>query len=158
MISSRESIMVALQTVLSNVTFAPLANGSTTWVADQQGVKVGRRLKLWTDVPMTMQPACFIAAHSEDDLNKSENTPTLTTINADVFVYIKTNDVTCVPAIDLNNVLDGIDAALAPSPVTGKQTLGGLVSHCRRDGKIMLDPGDLDGQGLAIIPIKILVP
>jgi hypothetical protein len=79
-------------------------------------------------------------------------------LSADIYVYTKTNDSTAVPAIDLNNILDGVDARLAPSPVTGKQTLGGLVSHCRRDGEVMLDPGDLDGQALAIIPIKIFVP
>jgi hypothetical protein len=151
MITSRETIMTALTALLDGVTFAPLAMGETTWA-----IPVGRRLKLWTDVPL--QPACFVAVHSETDAYQSEVTPSKTTISADVYVYIKTGDASSVPAIDLNNVLDGIDAALAPNVLTGRQTLGGFVSHCRRDGQVMLDPGDLDGQGLAIIPIKILVP
>jgi hypothetical protein len=53
--------------------------------------------------------------------------------------------------------LDVIDAALAPNPVTRKQTLGGLVSHVWIDGKVMKGPGDLDGDGVAVIPVKILV-
>jgi hypothetical protein len=40
--------------------------------------------------------------------------------------------------------------------VTGRQTLGGLVSHCWIDGKIMKDSGDIDGDGIAVIPVKIL--
>jgi hypothetical protein len=151
MISSRETIMTALTALLDGVTFLPLAMGETTWA-----IPVGRRLKMWTDVPQ--QPACFLVVHSENDAYQSEVTPSKTTISADVFVYIKTGDASSIPAIDLNNVLDGIDAALAPNVLTGKQTLGGLVSHCRREGQVMLDPGDLDGQGLAIIPIKIFVP
>jgi hypothetical protein len=161
MITSREPIWTALQTLLSGVTFTT-TNGAapaTTWAYQADGVtKVGRRLKLWSDVPAAQQPACFLTGHVETDAFKSELTPGLTTLEGTIYVYIKTNDAMCIPAIDLNSILDGIDAVMAPSPVTGKQTLGGLVSHCRRDGKIMLDPGDLDGQGLAIIPIKILVP
>lgn len=43
-----------------------------------------------------------------------------------------------------------------PTSVTRKQTLGGLVPHCWIDGKVMKDPGDLDGDGIAVIPLKIL--
>ena len=55
---------------------------------------------------------------------------------------------------DINSVLDAIDAALAPSG-EARQTLGGLVSHCRVDGTVMRDPGDLDGDGMVIVPISI---
>jgi hypothetical protein len=154
MIASREPIAAALKALLDIVAFPALtgsAGAATTWA-----IPVGRRLKLWTEVPL--QPACFLTVHSEDDAYTSELTPSKTTITGDLFVYFKTTDPDAVPATDLNNILDGIDAAIKPSPVTGKQTLGGLVSHCRREGRVMLDPGDLDGQGLAIIPIKIYVP
>jgi hypothetical protein len=151
MITAREPIMIAFTALLDSVTFLSLAMGDTTWA-----IPVGRRLKLWTDVPL--QPACFVAVHSESDVYQSEVTPGKTTISADLYVYFKTGDPSSIPAVDLNNILDGVDAALAPNVLTGKQTFGGLVSHCRREGQVMLDPGDLDGQGLAIIPIKIFVP
>jgi len=37
-----------------------------------------------------------------------------------------------------------------------RQTLGGMVSHCRIDGQVMKDPGDLDGDALLWVPLKIL--
>ncbi|UFW91053.1 hypothetical protein BjapCC829_21945 [Bradyrhizobium barranii] len=151
MIVSREPIYTALKALLQGVTFVALSGGATTWA-----VPVSRRLKLWNEVPI--QPACFIAAHQENDAYSSELTPSKTTISADLYVYTKTGDETVEQAVDLNLILDGIDTALKPSVLTGKQTLGGLVSHCRREGQVMLDPGDLDGQALAIIPIKIFVP
>jgi hypothetical protein len=152
MIVSREPIAVALAALLDSVTFAPLTSGDTYWKQP-----TGRRLKLWSDVSV-QQPACFLSMHAEDDTYTSELTPSKTVITGEIYVYFKTNDATAVPATDLNYILDGIDAALKPSPVTGKQTLGSLVSHCRREGKVLLDPGDIDGQGLALIPIKIFVP
>jgi hypothetical protein len=53
--------------------------------------------------------------------------------------------------------MDALDAALMASPVANnRQTLGGLVSHCRVDGAVLKDPGDLDGDGLLWVPLKIL--
>jgi hypothetical protein len=152
MIANREAVMTALVARLNAVTFTALSTGETTWAQP-----VSRRLKLWSDTTL-LQPALFVAVHAENDVYTSELTPSRTTITANLFVYIKTNDANSTPAIDLNRVLDGIDAAIAPTASAGKLTLGGLISHCRRDGQVMLDPGDLDGQGLAIIPIKILGP
>jgi hypothetical protein len=31
-----------------------------------------------------------------------------------------------------------------------------LVFHCFVDGRIMRDPGDIDGDGISVIPVKIL--
>jgi hypothetical protein len=146
MITSRETIMAAL-----------LARLQTTAGV----VTVSRRVKLWTDVPPAEQPAIFIAEHGEDVAHRSENTPGLVTIGVDLFVYVYTGEPGGVPATTLNTVLDAIDAALAPSGadmVRGRQTLGGLVSHCFVNGSVFKDPGDLDNQGLAVVPIKILVP
>ena len=54
--------------------------------------------------------------------------------------------------------LDALEEALAPPPGFDRQTLGGLVHYCRIEGRVVKDPGDLDGQGLALVPIKILAP
>jgi hypothetical protein len=56
----------------------------------------------------------------------------------------------------LNPLIDAVDAALKRSPISNGQTLGGLVSHCYIDGKTMKDDGDFDGNGTAVIPVKIL--
>ncbi len=43
-------------------------------------------------------------------------------------------------------------------PGTGNLTLGGLVQRVWIDGEAFRDPGDLDSQGLVIVPLKIQYP
>jgi hypothetical protein len=146
--------MTALVALLETTTFVRLATTETRFR------RVSRRIKLWADVPPSEQPALFITEHDENPAYQSESLPGKTTMGCDLFVYFATGkDNNSTPATDLNNILDGIDAVLKPAPAYGnKQTLGGLVSHVRIDGKVMKDPGDLDGQGLIVIPLKIFVP
>jgi hypothetical protein len=118
----------------------------------------GRRLKIWTEV--AIQPACFLYEHGEMRTHQSSNLPK-DGLNVDIYVYVKTGDPNAVPATLLDNALDAIDAALAPTgadKIRNRQTLGGLVEHCFVDGRVVKDPGDLDGQGVAVVPIVILVP
>ena len=144
MTPSRETIMQAL--------FARLETAGSFATAS-------RRLRLWTALAPADAPALFLAERSETRDRPSEATPGRTTLEADIFLYTYAGeDPNAVPASSMNALLDSIDAALAPDPVTGTQTLGGLVSHCWIAGKILNDPGDLDGKGVAILPVKILVP
>lgn len=141
----REAVMEALKALI---------------VATESFVTVSRRVKLWTDVPTAEQPACFIAEHGEGRAHQSENLPK-DTIDCDLFIYTSAPNSDDVPASILNAALAAIDAALAPAGadlMRNRQTLGNLVSHCFIDGQVFKDPGDLDGQGLAVIPIKILCP
>ena len=69
-------------------------------------------------------------------------------------------DETAVPADTIDDLLDAIDGALAPAAIDqlsngGRQTLGGLVYDCRIDGEVELAPGDVQGKGSTIVPIKI---
>jgi hypothetical protein len=116
-----------------------------------------RRVKLWTDVSSADKPAIFMAEHGETYVRKGEALPAVITMDVELLIYIDAGkDQSVTPITVLNPLIDAVDAALAPSPVTGKQTLGGLVTHCWIEGKVMKDPGDLDGDGVAVIPIKIL--
>lgn len=67
-----------------------------------------------------------------------------------------------VPASVLNPLLDAIFSVLSPGPVASTgiraQTLGGLVYDCWIAGRIIRVNGYRDGQALAIIPARILVP
>jgi hypothetical protein len=66
-----------------------------------------------------------------------------------------------VGAALLNNVMDAFDAAFALSGsdlLVGRNTLGGMVYNCRIDGKALKDPGDIDGDALLIVPIKLILP
>jgi hypothetical protein len=65
-------------------------------------------------------------------------------------------------ATQLNNQI--VDAALTALLPTGgdtlaeRFTLGGLAYHVWVNGKVFKDSGDMDGQGLVLVPISILLP
>ncbi len=148
---SREAVMAALVAKLQGAAFSAPVNGKTTFAS------MSRRLKLWADTPKSQRPALFLTEHREQQSYQSEALQGRTTLNVDLFVYIDASDMNTVPAISLNIIMDAIETALKPAPTDdGRQTLGGLVSHCRIDGQVMKDPGDLDGDGLLWVPLKIV--
>ena len=142
MLSGRETIYSALFTLVSSVPGL---------------VTTSRRLVHWSDVSPEMQPALFQAQINQAAQPRPEGLPTRWTLKADIWLYVNTGqDPGAIPAILLNNFMDAIEAALAPSLVTGKQTLGGLVSHCWIAGEVLTDEGTLGPQAVAAIPIEIL--
>ena len=142
MTAAREAIMTALFALVSAA--GPFATAS-------------RRLQLWTELSAGETPAIFMAEREEQYDRKGEGLPPVVTMNVDLYIYTKPGlESGVTPSSVLNPLLDAIDAALAPSRVTGRLTLGGIVTHCRIEGKVFKDPGDIDGEGMAIIPIKIL--
>lgn len=146
---ARETVMTALVGLLAGTRFALPVNGQSGFVS------VSRRLKLWSDVPKSQRPALFVAEHREQQSHQNEGLPAKTTLAVDLFIYIDSGDKNTIPAIALNTILDALEAALRPANGS-RQTLGGLVSHCRIDGAVLKDPGDLDGDGLLWVPLKIL--
>ena len=119
-------------------------------------VTASRRLKLWTDLSAAEKPAIFQYERDDTYSNGKQYLP-IVEMNVELYVYTAPGmDSGITPVSIMNPLLDAIDAALATGRVNGKQTLGGLVSHVWIDGKVMKDPGDIDGDGLAMIPIKIL--
>jgi hypothetical protein len=142
---NREAIYTALFSLVS---------GSASFVT------TGRRVKLWSDMNPSDFPALFVNQRDNGYSRGGEHVPAKVTLEADIIIYTSTGlDPNVVPATELNNLLDAIDTALAPSPVpNSRQTLGGLVEHCWIEGQIIVVPGDSDGIGLAMIPVKILVP
>lgn len=122
-------------------------------------VTASRRVQLWSDVPPSSKPALFLYEGDTEYVRGSEAVPQKVTLSAQILIYTSNGkDPNVIPATQLNDLMDAIDTVLAPSPVTGLQTLGGLVSHCWIEGKVIVATGDLDGNGLAVIPIKMLVP
>jgi hypothetical protein len=147
----REAVMAALVALLEGVVFAQPVNGQTGFVS------VSRRLKLWADVPKSQRPTLFISEHREQQSYQNEALPAKTTLSVDLFIYIDSSDRNTIPASALNTIMDALEGALRASPLANnRQTLGGLVSHCRIDGAVLKDPGDLDGDGLLWVPLKIL--
>ncbi|HXY57616.1 MAG TPA: hypothetical protein VEH76_03455 [Methylocystis sp.] len=149
---AREAVMTALVARLQSIVFSAPVNGQTSFLT------VSRRLKLWGEAPKSQRPALFVTEHREQPSYQSEALPIRTTLSVDLFIYIDSSDQNTVPASALNIILDAIDAALKPGPANNnRQTLGGLVSHCRIEGQVLKDPGDLDGDGLLWVPLKLLV-
>jgi hypothetical protein len=63
-----------------------------------------------------------------------------------------------IPASLLNPLIDYVDVTLRGSNQSGRQTLGGIVDHVWRDGATLFVGGDLEGDGLAAIPIRVRIP
>ncbi len=139
---NREAIMQALFGLLCRST-----NFATT----------GRRLIWWTKV--AAQPAMFLRNAGEQYMQRRTGMPAKVLMECEIWLYNKSGETEGEPpAAGLNDLIDAIDAALKPAPGFEAQTLGGLVTHCWIEGKVELHPGDLDGQAIAIVPAKILVP
>lgn len=123
---------------------------------------VSRRVKLFADVPSSAQPACFQAEHGTTE-QEATGFPQKTLLEANWIIYqCVGRDKSAIPAIENNLIIGGVRRALAPTTddpgFPKRNTLGGLVHHCFIGGRIFKDPGDIDDQGMIVIPIKVLVP
>jgi hypothetical protein len=149
MSAKREDIAVKLLAVIA---------GAYQW-----GSPPSRRLKLWSDVPAAQRPAAFLQEPGETRIAQSL-TLTKRAFKFRLFVYTNAKPVNAETpgASEINAILDAIDKAFEPSgadKLTGRMTLGGIaVQHCQINGEILIDAGDLDGDGLAVVPIQVLMP
>lgn len=122
-----------------------------------------RRVKLFSDVDQTQQPACFQAEHDER-VAQLANLPYKQVWKCSWIIYqSKGLNPKAVPAVENNLIVDALFLVLAPKPVdpgfgNKRNTLNGLVYSVIVDGEIMKDPGDIDNQGMIVLPISILVP
>ena len=126
-------------------------------------ITTSRRVKLFADVPFDQQAAGFQAEHGEISEQKT-GLPYKTVLEANWIIYqCVGNSKSQLGAIENNRILQSARKVLSPKPqdvgfFEKRNTLGGLVHHCFISGRIFKDPGDIDGQGMLVIPIKLLVP
>jgi hypothetical protein len=120
-----------------------------------------RRLKLWSEAPAALRPALFqLEAGAEIYTWTSPATPRRT-LEAKLFLYFDARDPAIPGASAINAALDALDAALTPvgaDLALGRQTLGGIVHDCKINGVPLRDPGDLDGDGLAVVAVRVVLP
>lgn len=140
-----EAIFQALFQLVSGVT----ANGSGF-------VTAGRKLRHWTDVPAPNQPAVY-QCQGPEYYKTRQGLPPIVTLTCKLWLYAKYPPDGSPSSPVLNPLKDAIFAALAPSPVTGVQSLGGLVYHAWIEGETLTDEGVLGDQAVILIPVKILV-
>lgn len=120
-----------------------------------------RRLQITEDVSSVDKPAMFLVCHKETHVKGKSMAPAIRTLEYVAWFFIDTGlDPNVLPDTELNALIDSIDPStggvLAPAGGTLQQTLGGLVTNCYIDGEIIRVPGDVDGNGLAVVPIKVV--
>lgn len=123
---------------------------------------ITRRIRLFADVGTDQQPWCGQAEHGLMEAQITDM-PYKTTMEANWIVYQATaQDDKAIGAITNNLIMQGVRKVMAPKPKDigwpKRNTLGGLVYHCFISGRVFKDPGDIDGQGMMVIPLKLLVP
>ena len=142
---SREAIAAALFTQLQTV-------GSSI-------ATYSRRPQLWNDT--TPMPALYMGQTKETITYSGDNTATaLMVLEFPITLYVNAGlDPNVTPDTLINNLLDAIDAVLAPLPYPpNQQNLGGVCAYARRDGEMIRIPGYLDGQGGVYFTVRVLVP
>lgn len=152
----RTQVKNALLTKLATVTFPASVNGHSTWVS------TSRRLKLFNAVDPSTQPALFMVQHKEGYQNRGPGTPPRRYLDIGLWCYAPTSDPSVIGDDILDSFEQGIEAVMVPdNPQRNELTLGGLCFWCRitRDeGLFIRDPGDIDGQALLVLPVRILLP
>jgi len=109
-------------------------------------------------------PVLMMYERPEEIKNPGLATPAIRTWYVWLLVVFRNPSKVDPGASILNPILDGIEAALAPTgrdlSYQGAQTLGGLVQQCKIEGEIHKELGDTDPDGLggAIVPLRIVVP
>lgn len=109
------------------------------------------------------QPA-FFQVEQDERAEQVTGLPYKWTLPATWMVYQNTGlDPKAVPATENNLILDALQAVVSPRFEPGVQftdrcTLGGLVYDCKISGNIVKYDGALEGQGIVVVPLVLLVP
>lgn len=156
--ADRETVLNGLLTVLGTVTFAvPLGmRAVTTWASTPS-----RRLKLWNQIEPEHKPCLFQVEHDEDyqqsERGNSVGLPRKTVLDVSLVCYFKaSDDEPGGPTI--NTIIKAIEDKFKPDSPQNTFSIGGLVYRCWIQGKVFKDPGDIDNDGILIVPVKILMP
>lgn len=127
---------------------------------------LARRLLLWGDVPTEQRPALFQFEGTEETYSYSAGggSQPKRVLEARLFIYTDCKVPSIIGSTILNTTITAVETALAPTFADSlglggqQQTLGGLVHSCRIEGKVFRDPGDIDGDGMARIPVMMVCP
>jgi hypothetical protein len=116
-----------------------------------------RRVKTFEDLPA--QPA-LCQAETDETVTQVTGMPARTTLGASWLIFHQAGkDDGAVPTQTTNAILAAVRGLfIDPTDPDFAQTLGGAVHKCWIEGRIQKFQGDLDGQTLIVVPIKLLVP
>jgi hypothetical protein len=133
-----------------------LASG-LSWPGGGALAFAARRVKTFDDLPA--QPA-LCQAETEETVAQVTGRPAIVTLGASWLIYHQAGkDDAAIPAQTTNAILTAVKALFVdPTDPSFAQTLGGAAHKCWIEGRIQKFQGDLDGQTLIVVPIRILVP
>ncbi|HEU5233561.1 MAG TPA: hypothetical protein VFU50_11915 [Terriglobales bacterium] len=119
---------------------------------------ISRRWRMPEQVSPESRPALFQVQTGERAKTNANGEPIIWIATVDLVIYTQgSGDEQTVPSQELNDLLDAVEAALAPPPNSdGKQTLGGKVSHCRLQGSARIVENVNGAAAMAVVPVEIL--
>lgn len=152
------AVIAALDPNAATVTLSEPATDDSTAADFATGFqKTGRRAQHWSQV--SGQPAMFFRRIGTTDV--LDGYFTVTTLEGEVWIYSKAGeDPDAIPDVALSNLDRMIRSSFAPDAEYGdpRCTLGGMVHWARIEGRSDYSPGDLGGQGISRIPVRITLP
>lgn len=119
----------------------------------------GRRLADPEQISGGQFPAIYLVKPNEKVEYDGELSPPKYVLDFLAVIYTDyTGNAAAVPADGIDDLIDQVTAALAPSGadvMSGRQTLGGLVYNVEVVDEIKIAPGDYLGKGTTEIPIRV---
>jgi len=144
MAATREQVAVALAAKLDTTAIPSLKRFS-------------RVLNSPENTPAMEQPALYLYQVGDPYDNEKGRAP-IRRLHFNAEIYTNRGSLpTAIPDTEMNAVLDAIDLALAPDPVSWFQDLNGLVSHVWVEGQIGRFPANDGAQSIAVVPIEVML-
>lgn len=144
---TREAIHVALLNLLYDALHT--SNSGSFKVVDRQWIPAE------SETHTAKQPALHLVATPETVGRVAEQPPArVLTFDAVIHCHKGEQD-KVISSTEINNLLEEVDNAIEPDPVTGRQTLGGLVSDVRCQGNVLRSDATITGQSVIIYPIVV---
>lgn len=157
-------------TILGTITLSnSVTSGVQVSFTGQTFKTTSRKFQLWSEVPNEERPfLCFL---DKPEVHKHNGIGQPPTVYLDFLIFIYTFSGVSdskdgpPPISTLNPILDAlINIALAPPLMSLRQTLGNdhngnpYCADCYVEGNVHKNGGDLGGQGIALVPIRIMIP
>lgn len=142
----REQIYSALFSILQGALLAPAGPFKT----------VSRRWQDPSQISPADRPALYQVQKDELAATAVNGLPLNWRTTVDLVLYSTGDtDPSAVPSSELNALLDATEAAIRSAVPGLAQSLGGIVSHCRIQGKIEIVENVQGAMAMAVVPVEI---
>lgn len=116
-----------------------------------------RRARLLDGLSASELPALFMAVDHQQ-ITRQAGQPPKRQLAAKVYLYASNPDRHRPAGVILNDLIDAVEAALAPPVADAVQQLGGAVAHAWIEGPIQIFEGPDGQRAAAILSVQMLVP